>query len=197
LESLYSKDKLNALNLYVYGVALKQRNKKEQAKKVLVEALNKFPLLWSAWIELNSLCKREDYPLFESIRSHWVKNFFLGSFYIQIQQEEDSIGFNSKLIEHFRTSVHIINEIAHACYINQQFDHALSMFKKLKKMDPYRYEDMDLYSNILYIKEEYGELANLAYEIFQNNKYRPETCCVLGNYYSLRGDHEKAVLYFR
>ena len=56
---------------------------------------------------------------------------------------------------------------------------------------------MDLYSNILYIKEDYGELANLAFETFNCDKYRPETCCVLGNYYSLWGDHEKAVLYFK
>ena len=55
---------------------------------------------------------------------------------------------------------------------------------------------MDLYSNILYIKENYGELAHLAYKVFHNDKYRPESCCVIGNYYSLRGDHAKAVLYF-
>ena len=56
---------------------------------------------------------------------------------------------------------------------------------------------MDLYSNILYIKEEYGDLAHLAYTTFHSDKYRPETCCVLGNYYSLRGDHEKAIIYFK
>ena len=27
----------------------------------------------------------------------------------------------------------------------------------------------------------------------QVDKYRPETCCVIGNYYSLKGEHEKAV----
>jgi anaphase-promoting complex subunit 8 len=25
----------------------------------------------------------------------------------------------------------------------------------------------------------------------------PESCCVIGNYYSLRGDHHKAVIYFK
>lgn len=29
------------------------------------------------------------------------------------------------------------------------------------------------------------------------DKYRTETCCVIGNYYSLRSQHEKAVLYFQ
>lgn len=29
------------------------------------------------------------------------------------------------------------------------------------------------------------------------DKFRPETCCVIGNYYSLKSEHEKAVIYFR
>ena len=53
-----------------------------------------------------------------------------------------------------------------------------------------------MYSNSLYIKENYGELAHLAFNVFQNDKYRPESCCVIGNYYSLRGDHQKSALYF-
>ena len=65
------------------------------------------------------------------------------------------------------------------------------------KQDPFRFENIDLYSNILYIKENYGELASLAFNLFTNDKYRPETCCTVGNYYSLRGDHHKAVVYFQ
>ena len=73
----------------------------------------------------------------------------------------------------------------------------MDWFKNLLKTDPYRYENLDLYSNILYIKENFGELANLAFNVFNNDKYRPETCCTVGNYYSLRGDHHKAVIYFQ
>lgn len=29
------------------------------------------------------------------------------------------------------------------------------------------------------------------------DKFRPETCCVVGNYYSMKSEHEKAVMYFR
>ena len=29
------------------------------------------------------------------------------------------------------------------------------------------------------------------------DKYRPETCCIIGNYYSLKSQHEKAVQYFQ
>lgn len=32
---------------------------------------------------------------------------------------------------------------------------------------------------------------------YQVEKYAPEVCCVVGNYYSLKNNHEKAVLYFQ
>lgn len=56
---------------------------------------------------------------------------------------------------------------------------------------------MDIYSNILYVKEEFAALSALAHRSAAADKYRPETCCIIGNYYSLRGMHERAVHYFR
>lgn len=29
------------------------------------------------------------------------------------------------------------------------------------------------------------------------DKYTPEACSIIGNYYSLKGEHEKAVVYFQ
>lgn len=42
-----------------------------------------------------------------------------------------------------------------------------------------------------------AELSFLAHECFQLDKFRAETCCIVGNYYSLRGQHEQAIVYFR
>lgn len=64
-------------------------------------------------------------------------------------------------------------------------------------VDPFRYENIDILSNILYVKEKQNELGKLAITCFENDKYIPETCCVLGNYYSLIGDHESAAKYFQ
>jgi len=41
------------------------------------------------------------------------------------------------------------------------------------------------------------KLAFLAQLATSTDKFRPETCCVVGNYYSLKSEHEKAVMYFR
>ncbi|KAJ3632927.1 hypothetical protein MTP99_009908 [Tenebrio molitor] len=64
-------------------------------------------------------------------------------------------------------------------------------------MDPYRLDNLDTYSNLLYVQEMKTQLADLAHKVVLVDKYRVETCCVIGNYYSLRSDHPKAVLYFR
>lgn len=63
--------------------------------------------------------------------------------------------------------------------------------------DPYRLDAMDHYSNVLYVLENRPKLAFLAQLCSQTDRFRPETCCVVGNYYSLLSEHEKAVIYFR
>ena len=52
-------------------------------------------------------------------------------------------------------------------------------------------QGMDTYSNILYVKEQFAALSHLAHRVAVADKYRPETCCIVGNYYSLKGQHEK------
>jgi len=47
------------------------------------------------------------------------------------------------------------------------------------------------------VKEAKRALSALAHKCVSIDKYRPESCCVIGNYYSLKGAHEKAVVYFR
>lgn len=39
---------------------------------------------------------------------------------------------------------------------------------------------MDTYSNLLYVKEMRVELANLAHRATAIDKYRLETCCIVG-----------------
>lgn len=63
--------------------------------------------------------------------------------------------------------------------------------------DPHRLDSLSDYSNILYVMELRPKLAFLAQVATATDKFRPETCCVVGNYYALKSEHEKAVMYFR
>jgi len=40
--------------------------------------------------------------------------------------------------------------------------------------------------NARYVKEAKASLSHLAHVCMAADKYRPETCCVVGNYYSLK-----------
>lgn len=52
-------------------------------------------------------------------------------------------------------------------------------------------QGMDEYSNILYVKESPAAMSHLAHRVSLDDKYRPESCCIIGNYYSLSSMHEK------
>ena len=43
-----------------------------------------------------------------------------------------------------------------------------------------------MYSNILFVKEAAAPLSALAHRAVATDKYRAETCAVVGNYYSLK-----------
>jgi anaphase-promoting complex subunit 8 len=58
-------------------------------------------------------------------------------------------------------------------------------------------DHIDTFSNILYVKNEQAALSFLAHDSIKIEQYCPETCCVVGNYYSLKGQHQKAISYFQ
>lgn len=88
---MHERGQLNAINLYLYGVVLKDKCKKEEAKGVFAEALTKVPLLWSAWLELGSLITQGDDSrrVFSMLKAgaaenHWMNNFYFANYYLDI-----------------------------------------------------------------------------------------------------------------
>lgn len=63
--------------------------------------------------------------------------------------------------------------------------------------DPRCLDFLDHYSNVLYTLHSRERLAFIAQLASTVDRYRPETCCILGNYYSLSSRHEDAVKHFR
>ena len=71
-------------------------------------------------------------------------------------------------------------------------------------------EDVDIYSNMLYVMDKRAKLGKLAHEYAEIDHNRAEVCCLIGtssqhptvklttgNYYSSRADHTKAITYFK
>ncbi|XP_073241538.1 cell division cycle protein 23 homolog isoform X2 [Porites lutea] len=189
---------LDGFCLYLYGIVLKKLDLTEDALKVMQEAVNKEPLHWGAWLELSSLCTEKEILQSLSLPSHWMTQFFQAHVAIDLQSYEEGLERYSNLSQAgFSENKYILLQTALAQYHARDFDAACDLFKEVQKRDPYSLEHVDTYSNILYVKEMKPELSYLAHHTNSIDKYREETCCVIGNYYSLHDQHEKAVTYFQ
>ncbi|TKS83983.1 Cell division cycle protein 23 -like protein [Collichthys lucidus] len=163
---------LDGFTLYLYGVVLRKLDLLKEAVEVFVEAIHALPLHWGAWLELSNLLKSLSLP------DCWIRDFFMAHMYTELQMIKEALQKYQNLIE-------------------ADIDQALALFNELRDQDPYRIDNMDTFSNLLYVKSMKPELSYLAHNLVEIDKYRVETCCVIGNYYSLRSQHEKAALYFQ
>merc|ERR1719334_454241 len=198
LEQLEASDQLDAYGLYVYGVVLRKLSLPDLAMPVLCASIKAEPGHWGAWLELSCLVTSRDKLAQLDLPNHWCRHVFLAHTYLELQQNEQAVEIYFGLSRAgLSNSTYIMAQVAIAFHNMRQVDQAVTYFKQLGELDPYRLDNLDTYSNLLYVKEQRVELAHLAHRTNMIDKYRPETCCVIGNYYSLRSQHEKAVVYFK
>ncbi|XP_076317121.1 cell division cycle protein 23 isoform X2 [Tachypleus tridentatus] len=197
LQKEHLQKSLDGYLLYLYGVILKRLQLQKQAIEVLCEAVHKEPLHWGAWLELATLIIDREMLSTLSLPNHWIKEFFLAHAYLELQLNEEALDIYTRLQEvGFLASTYLKAQVSIA-YHNMRVDQAIEGFQALQKVDPYRLDNTDIFSNLLYVKEMKVELSFLAHQCCETDKYRVQTCCVIGNFYSLRSQHEKAVLYFQ
>ncbi|GMM32958.1 anaphase promoting complex subunit [Saccharomycopsis crataegensis] len=102
-----------------------------------------------------------------------------------------------KLIEMVPGFVFLKTQKALISYQALNYPLAESLFDEILIIDPYNLDHMDTYSNILYVMENKAKLSFLAQFANSIDKFRPETCCIIANFYSLKFEHEKAIMYYK
>ena len=50
----------------------------------------------------------------------------------------------------------------------------------MQEADPYRMEEVDIYSNMLYVMDKKAKLGKLAHEYAEIDHNRAEVCCLIG-----------------
>ena len=185
---------------YLYGIVLAKGKTEEDAKRWLIKSVHLCPFNWGAWLELKDLLNRfED---LQRIVRELPQNLMTLIFHLYASQElyqstEASHHELNELERIFPESQFLKTQRAMLFYHAKNFDEAETIFSTLLHADPHRLDSLDHYSNILYVMSARPKLAFLAQVATATDKFRPETCCVVGNYYSLKSEHEKAVMYFR
>jgi anaphase-promoting complex subunit 8 len=196
---------LSCLNKYLLAMIKKILNKKEEAIVLFIEALKEIPLFWTAWIELLALIvevREEPFDLINLIPENWVKNLFIFHILVEnakMSEQIEQLGYDlgCSLLCFFPNWTYLHNSLAMLFYVLSDYDNSIEFFYQVLAKDPFRLNNMDVLSNILYVKEKHNELGKLAIRCFEIDKYSPETCCVLGNYYSLIDEHSKAAAQFQ
>ena len=150
---------------YLYAVVLKDLKRVHEANAFFIKSLNAFPYLWSCWIELEGCLKSNDFTnVLPLISDHYMKYFYVSNYLLEKNYEIEAIQVLTALSNVFNNNLFILNSLAHAYYLLHEYETSLEYFEKLFTLDPNRYENLDTYSNILFIKENYCELSNLAYK---------------------------------
>ncbi|KAL9062357.1 MAG: hypothetical protein Q9157_008995, partial [Trypethelium eluteriae] len=185
---------------YLYGVVLAKGKNEADAKKWLIRSIHSYSYNWGAWQELANLIESADE--LTSIAEQLPKNLMTYIFHIYTCQElyiaNDQIHQQlDQIQEYFPKNAFLKTQRALLWYHVKDFVRAETIFNSLLKTDPFRLDALDHYSNILFVMVRTPQLASLAQHASQTDRFRPETCVVVGNYYSLKSEHEKAVIYFR
>ncbi|EFA82826.1 anaphase promoting complex subunit 8 [Heterostelium album PN500] len=108
-----------------------------------------------------------------------------------------ALSIYNNLSKTFPNSTYIAAQNAIGHYNLREYGVAEELFEKILEIEPHRLESIDVYSNILYVHNNKANLSMLAHKAMTTEKYSPETCCIIGNYYSLKSEHDKAILYFQ
>ncbi|KAJ1955035.1 Anaphase-promoting complex subunit 8 [Linderina pennispora] len=192
---------LDAFGMYLLAAVYKQQGQKEMARAMCLQSLHQFEYNWSCWLLLES-CVDVRQPLEKlssELPSGWMRHAFLSHLLLDL--------FSAGTVEfdmHYQALERVIPQslfvlgLRAVRYYNQRdFEQASQVFGELQQVDPYRLDLSDIHSNILYVMEDKARLGSLAHRCAALDRFRPETCCVIGNYYSLRRENEKAVGYFQ
>lgn len=172
LKPLHAAGALDAFGLYLYAIVLNALKSKVQARDVLVQTVNAYPYIWSAWVDLALLCdsKADLGALRGALHEHWMKMFFATHALIELRVEADAPKTCMALMQTIPCT-HGKAQLAMARYNTQEYDAAEELFEDVLENDPYRLEGLDSYSNILFVKADSASLSRLAHKAVAIDKY--------------------------
>lgn len=185
---------------YLYGIVLMKSKSEGLAKQWLLRSVDVNPYNWAAWQELaSSIGSVEE---LQQMSEHLPRNIMTFMFHIYCSQElyqatPEVYNTLTEIQKIFPRSAFLQQQKALLYYHSRDHEQAMQLFDGLISDHPHRLDGLEIYSNLLYVLPNRPKLATLAASASDTDKFRPETNCILGNYYSLISEHEKAVLHFR
>ncbi|CAE6360446.1 unnamed protein product [Rhizoctonia solani] len=186
--------------LFLKGVILARMNRRPEATEALIRSAKAYPWNWSCWKQLGRIIQDNDE--FAGIRPHIGDHPAATLFSVTVMIDlhahaEGALDLLDRVRATFPKSLYLQALRAQIFYHLRDFDEAEQIFEHVLAEDPYRVDEIDVYSNILYVMKKRARLSDIAHKFVKVAKDRPEVCCLVGNYHSLRSHHEPAIRYFQ
>lgn len=90
----------------------------------------------------------------------------------------------------------VLSQMGKAHFETAAYAKAEGYYKRIRSMVPSRFEDMEIYSTILWHLKKETELSFLAHEMVDQDWHNPQAWCALGNAWSVAREHEQALRCF-
>ncbi|KAJ7647249.1 hypothetical protein FB45DRAFT_892871 [Roridomyces roridus] len=179
--------------------------RREEAIECAILSIAGFQWNWAAWALLASCIQDGEelsalLPLLPIPSTHPLVQLFQIKTMNELHNPTDNeLILCEQLLgpDYFPGSLWLMSLRACALYHTHDFRAAQAQFERILAIDPQRVEDMDIYSNILYVTENRLQLSKLANDFLASDRDRPEVCCIVGNLHSLRSENKQSVVYFR
>ncbi|KAK2624626.1 hypothetical protein QTJ16_005819 [Diplocarpon rosae] len=125
------------------------------------------------------------------------KKFGNGYFALSRFQCSEALQIYSSLPRSQQETSWILAQMGRAFYEQAAYADAEKYYKRIRHIAPSRFEDMEIYSTILWHLKRETDLAFLAHELIDATWQSPQAWCALGNSWSLARDHEAALRCFK
>ena len=99
------------------------------------------------------LCATVDEVKELPLPDHWMRKWFIAALQLELQENRKGLQSYANLVKEIPASAIGVVQMAVGHYNMREFDRAQNIFEDVYSADPYRLEGMDIYSNILYVKE--------------------------------------------
>ncbi|KAH6630590.1 anaphase promoting complex subunit 8 [Chaetomium sp. MPI-SDFR-AT-0129] len=185
---------------YLYGLVLAKDKNEDLAILWLLRSVSLYPWNWGAWQQLSSLIRSAQHL-------NWVQSqlkpgilALIFSVHCRLEMHQANptlVSEISQLQSVFPHSLFLESQRALAFYYIKDLYEANLLFSKVLALDPRYLDFFDHYSNVLYNLGSHDRLAFVAQLASSVDSHRPETCLVIGNYYSLSSRPEAAITSFR
>lgn len=178
------------------GHVWRRLDQRRQAAQGYLRAVHARAGFGDAWWGLVAVAEEMTAAERDGLPQHWMQRLFearVAGERLDSEAGELYLG----LLREYPGCEHLMLQAALYSYNMRDFDTAQGLYEDVRRNNPYVIDGMDTYSNILYVRGLKAELSHLAHSLVEIDKYRPEACCVIGNYYSLKSQHHQAVAYFQ